>query len=44
MSAAICISKFVDQHGVEHSVGVRAESVYKAAILGSNKLEKYPYS
>jgi hypothetical protein len=40
MSEAICIVKIVDDHGVQHSVRVRAESVYEAAILGLNKLEK----
>lgn len=41
MSEATCIVKIVDDHGVEHTVRVRAESVYEAAILGLNKLEKH---
>lgn len=40
MSEATCIVKVVDEHGVEHSVRVRAKSVYEAAILGLNRLEK----
>ena len=27
-----CVVKLVDNHGVEHSVRVRAESVYEAAF------------
>jgi hypothetical protein len=41
MSEATCIVKIVDDHGVEHSVKVKAESLYEAAILGLNKLEKH---
>lgn len=32
--------KLVDDHGVEHSVRVRAESVYEAALRGLNKLAR----
>jgi hypothetical protein len=35
-----CVVKLVDDHGVEHSVRVRAESVYEAALKGLRKLEK----
>lgn len=35
-----CLVKLVDDHGVEHSVRVRAESVYEAALKGLRKLEK----
>src|SRR5215469_14260014 len=35
-----CVVKLVDDHGVEHSVRVRAESVYEAALKGLKKLEK----
>ena len=35
-----CVVKLVDDHGVEHSVKVRAESVYEAALKGLTKLEK----
>ena len=35
-----CVVKLVDDHGVEHSVRVRAESVYEAALKGLTKLEK----
>ncbi len=34
-----CVVKLVDDHGVEHSVRVRAESVYEAALRGLRKLE-----
>jgi len=35
-----CVVKLVDDHGVEHSVRVRAESVYEAALKGLRKLER----
>jgi hypothetical protein len=35
-----CVVKLVDDHGVEHSVKVRAESVYEAALKGLKKLER----
>ena len=35
-----CVVKLVDAHGVEHSVRVRAESVYEAALRGLEKLEQ----
>lgn len=35
-----CVVKLVDQHGVEHRVKVRAESVYEAALKGLQKLER----
>lgn len=35
-----CVVKVVDDLGVEHSVRVRAESVYEAALLGLKKLER----
>jgi hypothetical protein len=35
-----CVVKLIDDHGVEHSVRVRAESVYEAALKGLRKLEK----
>ena len=35
-----CVVKLVDDHGVEHSVRVRAESVYEAALKGLQKLER----
>jgi len=35
-----CVVKLVDDHGVEHSVRVRAESVYEAALKGLNKLAR----
>ena len=35
-----CVVKLVDDHGVEHSVRVRAESVYEAALKGLNRLSK----
>jgi len=41
MSEASCIVKIVDDHGVEHSVRIRAESVYEAAIRGLAKLKRH---
>src|SRR5690348_2349302 len=35
-----CLVKLVDDHGVEHSVRVRAESAYEAALKGLRKLER----
>jgi hypothetical protein len=35
-----CVVKLVDDHGVEHSVKVRAASVYEAALKGLNRLNK----
>lgn len=35
-----CVVKLIDDHGVEHSVCVRAESVYEAALKGLKKLER----
>jgi hypothetical protein len=35
-----CVVKLVDDHGVEHSVRVRAESVYEAALRGLQRLER----
>ena len=35
-----CVVKLVDDHGVEHSVRVWAESVYEAALKGLNKLAR----
>jgi hypothetical protein len=35
-----CFVKLVDDHGVEHSVKVRAESVYEAALNELKKLER----
>ena len=35
-----CVVNLVDDHGVEHSVRVRAESVYEAALKGLQKLER----
>src|SRR5215471_8137763 len=35
-----CVVKLVDDHGVEHSVRVRAESVYEAALKGLQKIER----
>lgn len=40
MSEQDCVVKLVDDHGVEHSVRVRAESVYEAALRGLQKLER----
>jgi len=34
------VVKLVDDHGVEHSVRVRAESVYEAVRKGLQKLER----
>ena len=36
----VCAVKLNDQHGVEHTVKVEAESVYEAALLGLNRLER----
>jgi len=36
----VCVVKLTDDHGVEHQVKVRAESVYEAALLGLNRLER----
>ena len=36
----MCVVKLNDAHGVEHRVKVRAESVYEAALLGLNRLER----
>ena len=41
MSEANCIVKVVDDLGIEHSVRVRAESLYEAVILGLAKLERH---
>lgn len=35
-----CVVKIVDDHGTEHRVKIRAESVYEAALKGLNKLAK----
>ena len=35
-----CVVKLVDDHGVEHNVRVRAESVYEAALKGLKKLTR----
>lgn len=35
-----CVVKLSDSHGVEHSVKVRATSVYEAALKGLERLEK----
>jgi len=40
MSDRDCVVKLVDDHGVEHSVRVRAESVYEAVLKGLNKLAR----
>jgi hypothetical protein len=34
-----CVVKLVDGHGVEHSLRVRAESVYEAALKGLKRLK-----
>jgi hypothetical protein len=34
------VVKLIDEHGVEHKVKVRAESVYEAALLGLKRLER----
>ena len=39
MSEQNCVVKLIDEHGVEHSVKVRAESVYEAALRGLKRLE-----
>src|SRR5260370_20707656 len=36
----LCVVKLTDEHGVEHRVKVRAESVYEAALLGLKRLER----
>jgi hypothetical protein len=36
----VCVVKLTDDHGVEHRVKVRAESVYEAALLGLKRLER----
>ena len=37
----MCVVKLIDSHGVEHRVKVPgAESVYEAALLGLNRLER----
>ncbi len=36
----VCIVRLTDDHGVEHRVKVRAESVYEAALLGLKRLER----
>lgn len=36
----VCVVKLVDGHGVEHRVKVQAESVYEAALLGLNRLQR----
>jgi hypothetical protein len=36
----VCVVRLTDDHGVEHRVKVRAESVYEAALLGLNRLER----
>jgi len=35
-----CVVKLLDNHGVEHSARVRAESVNEAALLGLTRLER----
>jgi hypothetical protein len=35
-----CVVKLTDNHGVEHSVKVRAASVYEAALRGLKKLQQ----
>src|SRR6267154_4507339 len=37
---SFCVVKLHEQHGVEHTVKVRAESVYEAALLGLDRLER----
>jgi hypothetical protein len=34
----LCLVRLTDDHGVEHKVKVRAESVYEAALLGLKRL------
>src|SRR5713101_8253852 len=36
----VCVVRLTDEHGVEHRVKVRAESVYEAALLGLKRLER----
>jgi|SRR5215469_2571417 len=36
----LCVVKLIDHHDVEHSVKVRAESVYEAVLKGLKRLEK----
>jgi hypothetical protein len=36
----VCVVKLIDDHGVEHKVKVRAESVFEAALLGLKRLER----
>jgi hypothetical protein len=36
------VVKLTDAHGVEHSVKVRAESVYEAALKGLTRRESSP--
>ena len=35
-----CVVKLVDDHGVEHSIKVCAESVYEAALKGLKRLPR----
>lgn len=35
-----CVVKLIDDHGVEHSVKLRAASVYEAALKGLNRLQQ----
>jgi hypothetical protein len=35
-----CVVKLVDRHGLEHTMKVRAESVYEASLKGLNRLER----
>lgn len=35
-----CVIKLLDDHGVEHSVKVRAASVYEAALRGLERLSR----
>ena len=41
VKASVPIVKIVDDHGVEHSVRARAESVYEGVILGLARLNKH---
>jgi hypothetical protein len=36
----VSVVKVIDDHGLEHRVKVRAESVYEAALLGLDGLER----
>jgi hypothetical protein len=36
----VCVVKVIDDHGVTHKVKIRTESVYEAALLGLNRLER----